>query len=85
MPVLSRFYGLIVYMNYREHNPPHFHARYQGFEVSIEIESGIVKGHMPSRALKLLFEWMDIYKEELLENWKLAQQMKALKEIKPLN
>lgn len=72
-------------MNYREHNPPHFHARYQGFEVSVEIESGVVKGNMPSRALKLLFEWMELHKEELLENWTLAEQMKALKEIEPLN
>jgi hypothetical protein len=61
MPVLSRFYGLVVFMNYREHNPPHFHARYQGFEVSVEIESGVVTGHMPTRALKLLFEWAELH------------------------
>ncbi len=84
MPVLSRFYGLVVYMNYREHNPPHFHAKYQGFEVSIEIESGIVTGNMPSRALKLLFEWMELHKDELIANWKLAEQRKALTEIEPL-
>ena len=84
MPVLSRFYGLVVFMNYREHNPPHFHARYQGFEVSVEITSGVVKGHMPSRALKLLFEWMALHQEELLENWALAEQSKSLKEIEPL-
>ena len=85
MPVLSRFYGLVVYMNYREHNPPHFHARYQGFEVSVEIESGVVTGHMPTRALKLLFEWTDLHKAELLENWELARAKEALKEIEPLN
>lgn len=84
MPVLSRFYGLVVYMNYREHNPPHFHAKYQGFEVSIEIESGIVKGNMPSRALKLLFEWMELHQAELIQNWKLAEERKALTEIEPL-
>ncbi len=46
MPVLSRFYGLVVFMDYREHNPPHFHARYQGFELSVEIEPGVVTGHI---------------------------------------
>jgi len=84
MPVVSRFYGLVIFMNYREHNPPHFHAKYQGYEVSVEIESGIVKGQMPTRALKLLFEWAELHKSELLENWKLAEEMKALNEISPL-
>ncbi len=84
MPVLSRFYGLVVFMNYREHNPAHFHARYQGYEVSVEIESGIIKGQMPKRALKLLFEWMELHKEELLVNWNLAKARKVLLEIEPL-
>jgi len=29
MPEISRFYGIAITMNYREHNPPHFHATYQ--------------------------------------------------------
>lgn len=72
-------------MNYREHNPPHFHAGYQGFEVSVETESGVVTGHMPTRALKLLFEWTDLHRKELLENWELARAKEALKEIEPLH
>lgn len=71
-------------MNYREHNPPHFHVRYQGYEVSVQIESGVVSGEMPSRALKLVFEWMALHKEELLENWSLAENRKPLIEIEPL-
>ncbi len=56
MPETSRFYGIIVFMNYREHAPPHFHARYQEQEVSIEIKTGVVEGKMAKRALRMLFE-----------------------------
>lgn len=85
MPVISRFYGLVIYMNYREHEPAHFHARYQGYEISMEIETGIVRGEMPRRALKLLFEWAELHRDELLENWHRAQQHSELLKIEPLN
>jgi len=28
MPELSRFLGIVIYMYFNEHNPPHFHAEY---------------------------------------------------------
>ena len=46
MPTVSRFYGIVVFMNYNDHEPPHFHARYQDGEVTVEIETGIVRGVM---------------------------------------
>ena len=55
MPEISRFYGIIITMNYNEHNPPHFHARYGDEEVTINIQSGIVEGKMSKRALKMVF------------------------------
>ncbi len=84
MPELSRFYGLVIYMNYREHDPAHFHARYQGFEVSIELESGRVTGEMPRRALQLIFEWMDLHRAELFENWSRVKALAPLNKIDPL-
>lgn len=72
-------------MFYREHNPPHFHAEYQEYDVIININDGLVIGKMPRRALKLIFEWLDLYREELLKNWVLAQERKALIDINPLN
>ena len=71
-------------MYYNDHNPPHFHAEYQDFEATIEIESGIIKGQIPRRALKLIFEWMDLHKEELLLNWEKIEQRKSLEKIEPL-
>jgi hypothetical protein len=84
MPTISRFYGIVIYMNYREHPPPHFHARYQEQEVTIDIQTGMVTGKMSRRALNLLFEWLDEYRDELLENWERARQGEPLQDVPPL-
>lgn len=84
MPTLSRFYGIVIYMNYRDHPPPHFHARYGEQEVSIEIETGLVTGKMSRRALRMLFDWLEIYEEELIENWERAEKRQPLRPIPPL-
>jgi hypothetical protein len=84
MPEICRFYGIIIFMNYNDHEPSHFHARYQEQEVIIEIQTGIVQGKMSRRALRMLFEWSEIYREELIENWERARERKPLKSIPPL-
>ena len=84
MPEISRFYGIVIYMNFRDHNQPHFHAKYGEQEVIVEIKSGIVEGKMSGRALKLIFEWLSQHEEELIENWTLAQSRKPLNSIHPL-
>ena len=52
-------------MNHNDHEPPHFHARYQDQEVTIEIESGLVRGAMSKRALRMLFDWAEMHQKEL--------------------
>ena len=84
MPVLGRFYGIVTYMNYRDPEPPHFHARYQSREVLVEIESGLVTGIFSGTALRLLFEWMELHREELERNWVLARNKEPLEPIEPL-
>lgn len=84
MPEISRFYGIVVFMNYNDHNPPHFHARYQDQEVMIEIQTGIVQGRMGRRALQMLFEWAGAHQEELMENWRRARERRPLEKIPPL-
>ena len=56
MPEISRFYGLVILMYYNDHEPPHFHVRYQEYEVTININSGEVKGKMSRTALKLVYK-----------------------------
>ena len=84
MPELSRFYGIIVFMNYNDHDPPHFHARYQEQEVLVEIDSGVVVGTMSKRALKMLFEWFEQHQVELTDNWENARERRPLVKIPPL-
>ncbi len=84
MPEICRFFGIIIFMNYNDHDPPHFHAKYDDQEVTIEIKKGIVKGHMSKRALRMLFEWSEINQEILMENWQLTRERKPLHKIPPL-
>jgi hypothetical protein len=84
MPEICRFYGIIIQMFFNDHNPPHFHVVYGDFKAIININDEIVEGFMPKRALKLVFEWMDLHKTELLENWELAQNGELPKKIEPL-
>lgn len=50
----------------------------------VTIDDGIVKGEMPQRALKMVFEWLEIHREELIADWNLAQKGDELFKIEPL-
>lgn len=85
MPEISRFLGIIITMYYKDHNPPHFHVRYNNFKASVGIEDLVVlQGKLPPKVLGLVVEWASIHKGELLEDWKLAKAFQALRPIKPL-
>ena len=84
MPEISRFYGLIILMNFRDHFPPHFHVWYGDYKAMVTIEEGIITGEMPQRALKMVFEWLEIHREELMNDWNRAQTGDPLKKIDPL-
>ncbi len=84
MPEISRFLGIVISMYYDEHNPPHFHAEYGEFEITVNIKSGIIKGKFPKKELRAVLDWYDLHKEELLKDWELASQRKVLNKIKPL-
>lgn len=84
MPEVSRFFGIVIFMNYNDHLPPHFHARYQEQQITIEIETGLVTGKMSKRALRMVFEWMESHQEELMGNWERARTRESLEPIPPL-
>ncbi|ADE13446.1 conserved hypothetical protein [Nitrosococcus halophilus Nc 4] len=84
MPEISRFLGIVIYMYYRDHAPPHFHAEYGDYEITVEIERGVVTGKFPRRALSAVLEWYLEYKDELLENWRRAEKRQPLQKIEPL-
>lgn len=85
LPKLSEFFGIAIYMYYREHQPPHFHAIYGGDEVLVAIETlSIIAGSMPPRAIGLVIEWASSHQEELMKCWSMAQAQQPLGHIEPL-
>lgn len=84
MPVISRFLGISIAILYRDHDPPHFHAIYGEYEVTVEISSGVVTGRFPRRALAHVLEWYEQHRDELMQNWMRARQREPLLPILPL-
>ena len=88
MPVIARFYGIIVmmfFMDNKKHNLPHIHARYQGKTSVFEIPSGkLLAGEIPANKRKLVEAWIEIHSDELMADWKLAMNGGTPKKIKPL-
>ncbi len=85
MPELSRFLGIVIYMYFNEHNPPHFHVEYNEFKASIAIKTlGLIEGKLPSRVMSLVVEWAREHQEELLENWNSVQKTGKYYKINPL-
>ncbi len=73
-------------MYFMDHNPPHFHALYQGFQAEYDIRTlDILAGNLPPRAHAMVLEWASIHKDELLENWEKAALPEPLNRIEPLN
>ena len=80
MPVLSRFYGIIIRMYFQqsEHTPPHIHAIYGEDMAAIYIQTGeVLEGHLPPKALAMVQEWISIHKSDLLQMWE-TQEFKNL-------
>ena len=70
---------------FKDHNPPHFHAKYEGQVAVFDIRSRhVLAGNLPPHAMRLVKKWSKIHEKELLENWKRAQTDKQLKSIEPL-
>jgi hypothetical protein len=85
MPTLSRFFGIVITMNWNDHQPPHFHARYAEHEAVIRLDTLEVEiGSLPRRALALVLEWASLPRAELRQNWGRAQTRQPLTSIAPL-
>ena len=85
MPEISRFYGIVIKIYFKDHNPPHFHAEYQEYKAEYNISTlEVLVGGLPKRANALVLEWAAEHRQELLENWNLASIPKKLNKIEPL-
>ena len=85
MPEISRFFGIVIQMYYKDHDPPHFHVRYSGQRALIAMENlAVIRGHLAPRTLALVREWATLHRAELLADWELARTEAELKPIAPL-
>ncbi len=83
MPVISRFYGIVIAMYHHEHGVPHIHASYGGYEASIEIRTGRLHGELPPRIRRVVGEWLVRRRPELLDNWNRARSRRPLQAVAP--
>lgn len=85
MPEISRFYGIVITINFAEHMPPHFHARYAGQHAAVLLSGHVLAGSLPPRATTLVRDWAIQHRAELEADWELAQQRLPLVPIAPLD
>ena len=84
MPTISMFYGILMRMYYEDHNPPHIHAIYGDHQACYTFEGEAFKGELPKKQDKLVQAWIEIHKDDLLANWKLASEGEQIFKIEPL-
>ena len=85
MPAISRFFGVVITMNYNDHSPPHFHVRYGNQKALVAIDTlALIRGHLPPCVLGFVVEWASQHRTALAENWDLARRQQPLQPIQPL-
>ena len=85
MPEISRFYGIVIRVNWQDHPPPHVHATYGSYRALIAVDSPrILNGWLPPRARGLVLLWAHLHRDELIEAWELARMHIHPDPIEPL-
>ena len=84
MPEVSRFYGIIICLYWKDHNPPHVHFTYGDYECSISVLDRIVDGQAPAKVISKVNQWIDLHEQEILSLWESAQEGKQIGRIEPL-
>ncbi len=78
MPVIARFYGILIKMYFKEHGVPHFHAIYGEYNGVFDIQKlEMIEGDLPKRAIKMVKEWASHYQDDLLSMWQ-SQEFRKL-------
>ena len=85
MPIICMFYGIIIKMYSNDHNPPHFHAEYQGHRAVFDLDGNIMKGNLPDQQTRIVCAWCTIHRDELIADWEIAHSQEgAIFKIDPL-
>jgi hypothetical protein len=85
VPIISVFFGIVIRMFYKDHEPAHFHVEHQGQQAKIDFAGNLLAGEFQSgTALRLVREWADLHREELDANWDNMKAGRPLNKIPPL-
>jgi len=85
MPEICRFFGIRIILFFNDHNPPHFHAVYEGRKAVFEINSlQLVEGSLPPRIRGFIVEWASIHQAELMAAWETVRAGRNPQSIAPL-
>lgn len=85
MPVLSRFYGIVIRMLFVREFTAHFYAFYDTSELMIGLAPvRIIQGEAPERAREMVIEWATRHQAELLAAWDRLGQARLPQPIQPL-
>jgi hypothetical protein len=85
MPIISAFFGIVIRMFYREHEPAHFHAEYQGQHAKFDLSGDLIVGSIRSKtALRLIKEWAVLHRADLEANWAKMKAGQPLERVAPL-
>jgi hypothetical protein len=85
MPEISRFLGIVITMYFNDHNPPHFHVRYEDLRAIVGIDPLELRaGELPPRVLGLVMEWAEMHRAELAANWTTLAERGIFSKIPPL-
>jgi Domain of unknown function (DUF4160) len=85
MAVISRFFGILIMMFYREHGRAHIHVKFSGDYAIIDVANGtVLSGKIPRPAMHLVREWLSIHRTEVLAAWTKAQRGENVGKIRPL-
>lgn len=84
MPTISMFYGIVISIYFDDHNPPHFHAKYQGERAIFDMNGNLIQGSFPDKQKTFVTAWALLHQDELLANWELAKDGQNVYQIAPL-
>lgn len=86
MPIISAFFGIVIRMYYKEHEPAHFHAEYAGQQAKFAFDGGLIAGRITSRrAVRRIRDWAQAHRAELEANWAKMKAGQPLEAIAPLS
>ena len=85
MPIISAFFGIVIRMFYKEHEPAHFHAEHQAQQGKFDFHGQIIAGNIRSRtALRLIRAWARLHRKDLAANCEKMKEDRPLDRIEPL-